>query len=398
MDHKLGQYGFVLWLLVAVMLVGCVGQPITPQVILNPTSEILPVEPTALPPTAVVEPTLRPSATQAPLAPTQTPFPSATPVATIVFPELTGDYLGQELPAMTPVIFAPGIISTGMNERDIAISPDGNELFYSIVGKGFSVILFMRRVNEVWSQPQAASFSGVYMDQEPAFSPDGQRLFFASNRPQNGSGPGELGFRIFYVERETDGWGSPQSVGDAINLGLTQSAPSVAEDGTLYFSANYPTGLGLWDIYRSRLVNGVYQAPENLGAPINSPDYDHNLYIAPDQSYMIFTRNAIEVSRIWQQADGSWTNKEGLNSRFGLEKARSVWEVTVSPDGKVIFLSANFRLMPELPSAPLGFDSIAEEIGDPKKIKDLDGAPVLQSGLEYDIFWLSGDSLKGLED
>ena len=49
-----------------------------------------------------------------------------------VFPELTGDYIGQALPSDSAVLFAPRIISTGMYERDFAITPDGNEIYYSL--------------------------------------------------------------------------------------------------------------------------------------------------------------------------------------------------------------------------------------------------------------------------
>ncbi len=247
----------------------------------------------------------------------------------------------------------------------------------------------------MWSPAQVAPFSGVNSDQDPAFSPDGQRLFFASNRPQNGSGPDELGYRIFYVERETGGWGSAKSVGEAINQGLTQFAPSVAEDGTLYFTADYPDGMGLWDIYRSRLVNGAYQPPENLGAPINTEEYEFNPFIAPDQSYIIYNYDTLSVSMSWQQADGTWANTKMLNFRWGINPP--IWDVTVSPDGKVIFISTD-GLMPELPSMPPGFDSITEEIGEAQKIKSLDRIPDVQGPFKLDIYWLSGEVLKGLED
>jgi hypothetical protein len=38
------------------------------------------------------------------------------------FPKLTGPYLGQKPPGMKPEIFAPGIVSTGMYERDMAVT------------------------------------------------------------------------------------------------------------------------------------------------------------------------------------------------------------------------------------------------------------------------------------
>jgi hypothetical protein len=44
------------------------------------------------------------------------------------FPELTGPYLGLEPPGMEPKLFAPGIVNTGMYTRDVAMTPDGNEI------------------------------------------------------------------------------------------------------------------------------------------------------------------------------------------------------------------------------------------------------------------------------
>jgi len=47
------------------------------------------------------------------------------------FPKLTGSYLGQTPPVNEPVIFAPGIVSNGRNHSSVAITPDGNELYWS---------------------------------------------------------------------------------------------------------------------------------------------------------------------------------------------------------------------------------------------------------------------------
>ena len=55
-----------------------------------------------------------------------TPAPEPTETANAEepgFPELSGPYLGQEPPGAEPVLFAPGIVSNGMLNRDIAISP-----------------------------------------------------------------------------------------------------------------------------------------------------------------------------------------------------------------------------------------------------------------------------------
>ena len=37
-----------------------------------------------------------------------------------------------------------------------------------------------------WTRPKTASFSGAWVDLEPAWSPDGSFVVFASNRPHGG--------------------------------------------------------------------------------------------------------------------------------------------------------------------------------------------------------------------
>jgi hypothetical protein len=60
------------------------------------------------------------------------------------FPVLTGPYLGQTPPGNTPVIFAPGIVSTGLYTRDIAISKPGDEIFFCVADGGFTAIFATR--------------------------------------------------------------------------------------------------------------------------------------------------------------------------------------------------------------------------------------------------------------
>ena len=59
---------------------------------------------------------------------------------------LKGDYFGQVATAEATV-FAPNFISAGMYERDIAISPDGNEAYYSLMQGDWNTIMVTKRVN-----------------------------------------------------------------------------------------------------------------------------------------------------------------------------------------------------------------------------------------------------------
>ena len=114
------------------------------------------------------------------------------------WPVLKGPYLGQKPPGKTPEIFAPGIVSTGTDggEFNSVFSPDGNEFYYSLTNKEKKrdQIMYMRRVNNIWTKPEIAPFSGKYDDCDMFISYDGYRFFFISIGRKL---PGDDGDRYF---------------------------------------------------------------------------------------------------------------------------------------------------------------------------------------------------------
>lgn len=116
-------------------------------------------------------------------------------ISTICFaqnqnPKINYSYFNQLAPGNSPVLFAPDIVSDEFGNRDMAISPSGNDLFYTLQyrsGFVFSTIMHSKKINGKWSNPEVASFSGQYDDEEPTFSPDGNRLYFSSARPISGT-------------------------------------------------------------------------------------------------------------------------------------------------------------------------------------------------------------------
>ena len=206
-----------------------------------------------------------------------------------VFPELRGRWLGQGEPGDSPEPFALGIVSGhGFNSEHspAAFSPDGIEVYWTRAFRG--PISFSKLVDGLWTEPMPAPFMSGHGEGEPIFSPDGQRLYFMSQRPfEAGAEPGKE--NIWYVEREGEGWSDPRPVGQAINEYNLHWCFSLSESGTLYFHSVREGGFGRQDLYRSRQVNGVHQPPENLGPVLNTAEAERTAFIAPDESYLIFS-------------------------------------------------------------------------------------------------------------
>ena len=72
----------------------------------------------------------------------------------------------------------------------------------------------------------------------PAISPDGQRFFFLSTRPQAGQEEksGWVYQDIWVMDREGEVWGEPYNLGAPVNSEAPEYFPSVTADGTLYFT------------------------------------------------------------------------------------------------------------------------------------------------------------------
>ncbi len=238
--------------------------------------------------------------------------------------ENNASIIPAELSSTEPAIFAPGLISTHMAERDAALSPNGDEFYYTVSGYIHSAIVFSEKTPEGWTDPQVATFSGVYTDLEPHFSPDGQRLYFASNRPLEEGGKTK-DFDIWYVDRHDKGWSEPVNPGSPVNTEANEFYPSVTNSGTLYWCAIRSDGIGPGreDIYYSTLENGKYKSVHALPDSINTPGDEYNAYVARDESYIIFTSNGwgkgFGRGDLWisfRRPDGHWTRPKNMGEKI----------------------------------------------------------------------------------
>lgn len=260
------------------------------------------------------------------------------------FPVLESEYLGQKTPGSKPEIFAKDMVSSNRSEHScVTFSPDGKEVYWSSVLNNEFKILSMKIEGNKWTAPHLASFSknSDYLDDGPSFSPDGKRLFFISRRPIDNKEKAAKG-NIWLIEKTKNGWSEPVPISSAVNSMNLHFQMSVSNDLSIYFDAWEDDGEGKYDIYRSEFINGEYSQPENLGKMINTEFSDGTPYIAPDESYLIFSRldhpdgfGGSDLYISYRGKDGSWMEPKNLGNTINTEEYENL--PIVSPDGKYLF-------------------------------------------------------------
>jgi len=292
----------------------------------------------------------------------------------------SGLYLGQQVSGTEPQLFAPGFISTDLNERDASFTKDGNEFYFSIFAGSFGVILVSKQMNGVWQEPEVASFSGHYSDLEPCVSPDGQRLYFASNRPLEGKGDAK-DYDIWFVEKTVSGWGTPQNLGEPVNSEKDEFYPSVTKDGTLYLTAQYENSLGGEDIFWVPQIDGVYQKPENPGEAINSARGEFNACISADESILIFGsfgrgdgQGGGDLYISLKDENGNWTTAQNMGPQ--INSPALDYCPSISPDGKYLFFTSQRADMPAYSETQRNYKDLLSTFRGPKNGRG-------------DIYWVS---------
>ena len=176
-------------------------------------------------------------------------------------------------------------------EAPLAYSPSGDlvaytrnnfapgERFLPEVGWELSLMLAPTAEADDFLAGKAFPHNGTgYSTGFPSFSPDGGRLYFASDRPG-----GEGGFDLYYSVREPEGWGPPVNLGPTVNSPGNEVTPYVTE-GALYFASDYLPGFGGMDLYRADRLGEQYTGVVNLGWGVNSPLDDLGFALAGESS------------------------------------------------------------------------------------------------------------------
>ena len=265
--------------------------------------------------------------------------------------------------APAPRLLAPGVLSTGDDEWGFTMSPQGDALWFNKADRGYRVQVIMESTkggDGRWQAPRVAAFSGQYRDIDPAMSPDGHYLVFASNRPVQSGGARRTDFDLWRVDLLANGgWSEPRHLGDAVNSSGSETNSSIAADGSLYFAVSGRDGvLGQRDLMRARATPDGYAIAEPLPAPINTDADESNHWIAPDQGYLLFLSNrpgGIGENDLYisvRDGDG-WSTPRNLGAPFNRPGASGVFTPFVDATGRWLYFAERRSVMEPLPERPL---------------------------------------------
>jgi len=174
-------------------------------------------------------------------------------------------------------------INTSSEEGALTITPDGRYILFAGCqwpeGFGSCDIYAARRSGNIFSEPVNLGHpvNTSAWESQPSLSSDGRTLYFASNR-NGGFGKSD----IWHAYLLDDGkWSSPQNMGETINTSGSEVSPFIHPDGqTLYFASDRHPGMGGLDLFVTRKdPNGQWSKPANLGFPINTGGEEINIVV-----------------------------------------------------------------------------------------------------------------------
>jgi tetratricopeptide (TPR) repeat protein/cell division septation protein DedD len=208
-----------------------------------------------------------------------------------------------------------------VNVGPVAYGPNNKEVVYTknnfidgtrhIPTGGLELSLVVAKVNPngEWAEEQPFPYNGSgFSTGWPNISPDGNALYFASNRPD-----GFGGFDLYVSYRMGNTWSTPENLGPKVNSPGNEISPFF--DGTaMFFSSDWHQGMGGYDIFRAEQANGRWERVFHLGNLVNSSRDDYGFVYDSFRNlgYMVSNRPGgrgnEDIYKVFKSADNITLN------------------------------------------------------------------------------------------
>ncbi len=172
----------------------------------------------------------------------------------------------------------------------------------------------------------------------PSLTIDGKTLVFT--RRVNGRN------EDFYItHRDSTGWSPAKDMGEPINTSFNEGAQHISQDGTilLYTGCDFPEGRGSCDLYISHKTSNGWTKPQNLGAPVNTRDWESQPSLTADNQTIYFARetptNGSDIFVSHLLPNGRWSEPEGLGPNINTRGRETT--PFIHADGQTLYFASN---------------------------------------------------------
>jgi outer membrane protein OmpA-like peptidoglycan-associated protein len=174
-------------------------------------------------------------------------------------------------------------LNTSLHEGPVSFSRSGDRIYFTsnnqkrgvqrtdATGRVRLRIFTAENSPQGWINIRSLPFnSDEFSSMHPSLSPDGERLYFSSDRPG-----GQGGYDLWYVDRQGAGWSEPVNMGPLVNSEGNEVFPFIHYSGFLFYSSDgLEDGPGGLDIYSLNTRNLPEASPQLLSTPFNSSHDD----------------------------------------------------------------------------------------------------------------------------
>ena len=247
-------------------------------------------------------------------------------------------------------VFTPRNLGEGVNTAEAeyfpSISIEGNKLIFTRLLNNRNEDFFGSiKLNDRWERAQQLKGFINTPENEGAqnVSQDGKWLVFTACHRPGGFGSCDL-----YISYETEnGWSEPFNLGANINTDQWESQPSLSPDKRdLYFASRRFDGYGGSDIYVSHLLSdGSWSVPENLGPGINTSADETEPFIHADNQTLYFVSNGLpgygesDIFLTRKTGIGKWGTPENLG--YPINTINIDGTLVIASDGVTTYFSSN---------------------------------------------------------
>lgn len=141
----------------------------------------------------------------------------------------------------------------------------------------------------------------------PTITADGETLLFTTRLGRN---------EDFFIAKKKEGiWQKAVNLGAPINTTDNEGAETISSNGKyfIYTACNRPNGVGSCDLVFSEFKDNKWTEPQNLGASVNSKDWDSQPTLSSDGKLLIFSSSragSVGGRNLWQAIrldNGKWS-------------------------------------------------------------------------------------------